>query len=456
MTGKYKAYPEYKDSGVEWLGKIPEHWKTGTLRWHIDIASGEGLSNNEFEKDQEEHLPYRVIGGNGTLGFTHRINTTKKAFAIGRVGALCGNVHFINETCWITDNALKLSAWRGFSDNYFEQLLTAARLNEYASKSAQPLITGEQVKALQVTIPPEDEQQAIEAFLYHETAKIDTLIEEQQSLIRLLQEKRQAVISHAVTKGLNPDASMKDSGVEWLGEVPEHWEIVPVKHLAKIRYGIGEPPKYKEAGIPLIRATNIRSGKVSDINLVLVDPADIPSQRIVWLKAGDIIVVRSGAGTGDSSIIPEKYAGSIAGFDMVVTPEKCVPSFLGHALLSNYIRDNQIDLEKTRAAQPHLNAEELGDCFVLVPPESEQISISNHVEVAADKFDLLADEAHQAIELMQERRTALISAAVTGKIDVREWSAPKSTSQQAPENVLDHSGTSAIHGGRQQTPETAV
>ena len=271
---------------------------------------------------------------------------------------------------------------------------------------------------------PNDEQQKIAQFLDHETAKIDTLIEKQQQLIELLKEKRQAIISHAVTKGLNPNAPMKDSGVEWLGDVPEGWEIVPLKHLADIKYGIGEPPKYTEEGVALIRATNIRSGRISNINLVFVNPIDIPSNRIVWLEDGDIIVVRSGAGTGDSSIIPKEYEGSIAGFDMVVKPLKCLPAFLAHALLSNYVRDNQIDLEKTRAAQPHLNAEELGACFVLVPLENEQNEIVNFLNKKTVQFDALISKAQQAIELMQERRTALISAAVTGKIDVREWNAP--------------------------------
>lgn len=259
----------------------------------------------------------------------------------------------------------------------------------------------------------------IATFLDHETAKIDTLIDKQQQLIQLLKEKRQTVISHAVTKGLNPNAPMRDSGVEWLGEVPEHWRVVPVKHISKICYGIGEPPKYQEEGIPLIRATNIRSGKITEVGLVFVNPADIPANRIVWLDKGDIIVVRSGAGTGDSSIISGKYEGSIAGFDMVVRPTGCFPEFLGHVLLSNYVRNSQIDLEKTRAAQPHLNAEELGDCFILLPTVEEQKLIAAYVDREILKFDELINKAESVIKLMQERRSALISAAVTGKIDVR-------------------------------------
>jgi type I restriction enzyme S subunit len=232
IEGRYKVYPEYKDSGVEWLGNIPKDWNTSCLRWYISIASGEGLSNNDFEILPDEKYLFRVIGGNGTLGYTPYLNTTGKAFAIGRVGALCGNIHFVNKKCWITDNALKISTWRKFQDGYLFFLLTTARLNEYASKTAQPLITGQQVKALQIVLPSKDEQQHIAAFLDYETAKIDTLIEKQQQLTKLLKEKRQAVISHAVTKGLNPDAPMKDSGVEWVGNIPDKWHVKPLFSVA--------------------------------------------------------------------------------------------------------------------------------------------------------------------------------------------------------------------------------
>jgi type I restriction enzyme S subunit len=188
-----------KDSGVEWLGEVPEHWETGSLRWYIKIASGEGLSNTNFEQSKDNNCIYPVVGGNGVFGFSPYFNTSTPALAIGRVGALCGNVHLINEKCWITDNALKLSYWKAFYSKFLHLLIYAARLNEFASTTAQPLITGEQVKALHVVIPPIPEQQQISNFVDHETAKIDTLIEKQQQAIALMQERRTALISAAVT-----------------------------------------------------------------------------------------------------------------------------------------------------------------------------------------------------------------------------------------------------------------
>ena len=188
-----------RDSGVEWLGEVPAHWETGNLRWFINIASGEGLSNTEIENFKYGKFEFRVIGGNGTMGFTQNVNTTNKAFAVGRVGALCGNVHFVDEPCWITDNALKISYWAQFDTEYLYFLLTAARLNDYASKSAQPLITGEQVKSLQAPIPPKSQQVEIGRHIRSELDKFGELISKNETAINLIKERRTALISAAVT-----------------------------------------------------------------------------------------------------------------------------------------------------------------------------------------------------------------------------------------------------------------
>lgn len=201
-----------KDSGVEWLGEVPEHWKVASLRWFINIASGDGLPNTNFESEANQENAYRVIGGNGTMGFTKYINTTQIAFAVGRVGALCGNVHLIDEPCWITDNALKISYWSQFDSKYLYFLLTAAKLNEYANRSAQPLITGEQVKSLKIVIPPSQEQIQIGEYINIELNRFALLVEEAEYAIQLMQERRIALISAAVTgkidvRGWQPPAA---------------------------------------------------------------------------------------------------------------------------------------------------------------------------------------------------------------------------------------------------------
>jgi type I restriction enzyme S subunit len=209
----------------------------------------------------------------------------------------------------------------------------------------------------------------------------------------------------------------KDAGLQRLPHIPAHWEALKLKRVVRIRYGIGEPPAYREEGTPLVRATNVDSGRITYKDLVLVDPADIPEKRIVWLSPGDIIVVRSGAYTGDSAIIRPHHCPCIAGFDMVVTPRWCLPDFLQYALLSPYLKRDQIDLEKLRAAQPHLNAEELGDCIFLLPPEDEQHGIAAFLDHETAKIDALVEEQRRLIELLKEKRQAVISHAVTKGLD---------------------------------------
>lgn len=268
-----------------------------------------------------------------------------------------------------------------------------------------------------VPIPNTEEQAAIGSFLDDKTAQIDTLIEKKRKLIELLKEERQAVINEAVTKGINPKAKMKPSGVEWLGDVPEGWEVRTMKRVAALKYGLGQPPKEKENGLPLIRATNVDHGRILTKDLLLVDPQDIPYERDPVLRENDIIVVRSGAYTGDSAIIPKEYEGAIAGYDMVVRPTRCVPRFLAYSILSNFV-DEQFNLCKLRAAQPHLNVEDLGDTLLCVPDRLSQDQITEYLDEKTGQIDEVSARTEKEIALLQEYRTALITEVVTGKVCV--------------------------------------
>jgi len=439
----FPRYSKYKDSGVEWLGEVPEHWQVSRLKHVVaNLASGgtpDTSTPRFWAEDEDQGIPWVAIGDmtRESIVRSTEKRTSPEGLAakrlevfpagtllysmfasLGKVATL-GVPATVNQAILgITPNESVLSGaylryWLGYLESH---------LGQFSSSNTQDNLNAGKVRGFPVAVPRPSEQAAIASFLDRETAKIDTLIAEEQRLIELLQEKRQAVISHAVTKGLNPDTPMKDSGIEWLGKVPDNWEVVPLKRLGSIRYGIGEPPKYNDDGTPLIRATNVRSGVLTPVGLVFVNPDEIPEQRIVWLDAGDIIVVRSGAGTGDSAIIPIDYGPAIAGFDMVLRLQRANAWFIQFVLLSKYVREGQIDVEKMRAAQPHLNAEELGGCNVVLPPEDEQAAIVKYLLDQAHQFDTLSAEALRAITLLQERRSALISAAVTGQIDVRGFS----------------------------------
>jgi type I restriction enzyme S subunit len=288
-------------------------------------------------------------------------------------------------------------------------------------RAAQPHLNAEELGATLIVGPPEaEEQSAIAAYLDRKTAQIDKLIAKKRRLIELLKEERAAVINQAVTKGLDSSVKMKESGAEWIGEVPEEWDVLKLKFVAKIRYGLGQPPRQLDNGLPLIRATNVVRGKIDEKNLMFVDPNDVPYDRNPILRTNDIIVVRSGAYAADSAIIPDKFDGAISGYDMVVRANKISPQLLAYAFLSDFILISQLYLHRLRAAQPHLNAEELGDTLVLVPPPEEQLAIIAFLDKITTQIDQTITKTEKQIQLLQEYRTALISEVVTGKIDVRE------------------------------------
>lgn len=279
-----------------------------------------------------------------------------------------------------------------------------------------------ELKKLKVPYPPLQEQTQIAAFLDHETAKIDTLIEKQQQLIELLKEKRQAVISHAVTKGLNPNAPMKDSGVEWLGEVPEHWDVTRAKFVASIFVPQRNKPELNETqGIAWATMDDMKNKYIEHTsNFVALDAAQQAGSKI--LKSGAVI----------ASCVGNFGITSINKIDVIINQQ--LQAFQPHKIKAEYLQSivsiskQYFELIGTAATLIYVNQEGFENLPVIVPPEKEQEQISSLISEQQTKFKILIDKAINSIELMQERRTALISAAVTGKIDVRHWVAPTTSS----------------------------
>ena len=305
-------------------------------------------------------------------------------------------------------------------------------------KTAIPMLTIEHVRIGKICVPPLKEQRAIAAFLDRETGKIDALVAEQRRLIALLKEKRQAVISHAVTKGLDPTAPMKPSGIDWLGDIPEHWELVRLRRLVdprrRVTYGIVQPGQMDPDGRFMVRGQDYSFGWADPLNIFRVSPEIEEPYRRARLKAGDLVMTIVGAGTGNTAVVPD----FIDGANITQTTARIAPrldlvegDFL-HWSLQSEVGQRQVALYQKGAAQPGLNLEHLVAFRVPVPPKEEQIAISQHIAEAAAKFDSLISEAETAIALLQERRSALISAAVTGKIDVRNWQSGTDASESLP------------------------
>ena len=435
-----KAYPAYKDSGVAWLGEVPEHWEVKRVKYLADVNRA-----TLTERTDPEFEFYYIDIGNVTLGkISENISRIKFENAPSRARRILRKGDTIISTVrtylkaialfsfeddeFIASTGFTVVSPQAINEYYFAYLMMSEKVVDTISSLSvgvsYPAVNASDVANIPIWYPPDlHEQTTIANYLGRKTAQIDAVIAKKERLIELLREERIATISHTVTKGLNPDALLMDSGVAWLGEVPEHWELVKLKFLSKIKYGLGQPPKQKDGGLPLIRATNVERGKISEDDLVYVDPDDVPYSRDPLLKENDIIVVRSGAYTGDSAIIPSKFIGAVTGYDMVVRATQVQPDFLAQVLLSDYALVNQIYPQKLRAAQPHLNAEELGNTLILVPPLSEQTTITNYLDQKTGEVDKSIARIEKQIELLYEYRTALISAVVTGKIDVRQEAA---------------------------------
>ena len=278
--------------------------------------------------------------------------------------------------------------------------------------------------------PKIEEQCIIVAFLDHETAKIDTLIEKQQQLIQLLKEKRQAVISHAVTKGISslnggPKAKMRDSGVEWLGEVPEHWGVASIRrYLLEHRQGYYTTDAYVDEGTKLLRITDLRElGGISITDCPKVSFSE--ALKNYFLQEGDVVFARAG-GAGSFGVVPLMHEVIAYASYLIIF------RFLPEHFNTNYLRfmfvADSFQLAVKRnihgGVTQNIHAEDIKDALVATPPLSEQLEIASYLDMQSSKYAVMISKASSAIELMQERRTALISAAVTGKIDVRDWVAP--------------------------------
>jgi len=407
-------YDSYKDSGIEWIGEIPSHWEVKRLKRLAKICNGQDHKNV-----WDENGDYPIIGTGGVFGKANKYLHEGPSVILGRKGTI-DKPQFIDTPFWSVDTAYYTEINQSVNPKLFYYLCTTINFELHKYGSAVPSMTQEVLSQIPFVIADSlEEQTAIATYLDRKTAEIDELIADKKRLLELYKEEKIAVINQAVTKGLNPKAPKKDSGIEWLGEIPEHWEVKKLKYVGKIRYGLGQPPKQKTDGLPIIRATNVFRGRIHDKDLVFVDPDDIPYDRDPILRTNDIIVVRSGAYTADSAIIPEKYDGAVTGYDMVFRCYvKYDPKFISYALLSDYILKRQLIMHSLRAAQPHLNREELGETIVVLPPIQEQQSIVNHIETECSRIDTQVERTKKLIELLTEYRTALISEVVTGKVKV--------------------------------------
>lgn len=443
------AYPAYKDSGVQWVGRIPRHWDVLPFKTFVArIASGTSVNAEDrpaspdergvlktscvytgvFNPDENKAIlrhEYDRASCSLQAGalIVSRMNTPELIGSAGLVVQDRPNI-FLPDRLW----QVTLKGCSAQFAYYWTRSSTYRAMIEAVcdgTSSSMKNLSQSSFLTIPFLRPPIGDQTAIAAFLDRETAKIDALVAEQERLIALLQEKRQAVISQAVTKGLNPEVPMKDSGVEWLGKVPDHWEARKLSSIiSKITNGYVGPTRdiLVDAGVPYLQSLHIKSNKITFGEDYFVTAEWSQQHAKSILMAGDVLVVQTGD-IGQAAVVTPEYEGCNCHALIVISPVASALSgpWLAWVFNSDYGRQTLLSIQ-TGALHPHLNCGDVRDLYIPMPPLSEQGAIVQFVSDKTTQFDELIGEAAIGIALLKERRSALISAAVTGKIDVRSLS----------------------------------
>jgi type I restriction enzyme S subunit len=435
----FPAYPSYRDSGVEWLGAVPSHWESTRVRYVASLNPSKSATSHLPDEFEVAFLPMEFIGEDGSIDLSQtrvlgEVRNGYSSFANGDVVIAKVTPCFENGKGAPIRGLLshhgfgttELTVLRPHSpeDQEFIWWLTASaafRLPaqaEMVGAGGLKRVPDQFVAGFPIAWPTEAERSAIAAFLDRETARIDALIEEQQRLIALLKEKRQAVISHAVTKGLDPTAPMKDSGVEWLGEVPAHWELKRFSRIVRIAEGQVDPRVEPFASMMLIAPNHVEpeTGRLIAIESAAEQGADSGKYEV---SKGDIVY---------SKIRPALAKAVMAPLDGLCSAD--MYPLRGISGLSQfYLKWIMIcpgitawaTLESDRVAMPKINREKLKEIKIPVPTENEQNDIVRFIDKNLSEIDNLVNLVSINVDLLKERRSALISAAITGKIDVREF-----------------------------------
>lgn len=435
----FNPYPVYKDSGVDSLGNIPEHWSVKRLK-HLAVLNPDVLSE---EANPTLEISYVDIGGVDSLGrITEREQMTfASAPSRARRRVRNGDVivstvrTYLRAIAPIIEPEPDMVVSTGFAvvrpekdltTSYAAYALRAPYFVERVVANSKgvsfPAINESEMATFAVAAPPVTEQHAIAAFLDRETARIDELMEKKGRLIELLQEQRTALISRAVTKGLDQNVPMKPSGVEWLGKIPASWEVKRLRHVAD-GLGVGvvvNPSQYvADEGLPFLYGSDVGEGFISTgecRRISAADSAGLPKSR---LRAGDLVMVRVGA-PGVTAVVPRELEGANCASMLVIRRSRTIDStWLCYALNSRYVRV-QVELVQYGAAQEQFNVSHAMDFLLAVPPPSDQRDIATFLDGETARIDALVTKVREAIDRLKELRTALISAAVTGKIDVRQ------------------------------------
>ncbi len=430
-------FENYRPEDHEWFKAIPTHWQSlpcraivnersernedGQCSEYLSLMANIGIipyaDKGDIGNKKPEDLTKckRVQVGDFVI---NSMNYYIGSYGVSRYAGICSPVYIV-----LTPKSEVVEprfAFRIFEVNQFQEHAQSFGNGILEHRRS---ISWDILKAIKVPVPPLEEQRTIANFLDRETAKIDALVAEQRRLIELLKEKRQAVISRAVTKGLDPNAKMKPSGIEWLGDVPEHWQVVPIKRLMQVKDGTHATPAYvdqSEIAFPLITSKDFVNSGIDFESARYISEADHREiLRRSNTEQGDVLMSMIGGNIGKAVLVQTSREFSIKNVALFKTAGRSdLASYLLYYLQSGLL-DIQIDLLSRGGAQGFLGLEDTRRLVICALPPVELENTVRFLDHSVAKIDLLISESHKSEIMLQERRTALISAAVTGKIDVR-------------------------------------
>lgn len=422
---KYPAYERYKDSGVEWLGMVPEHWIVKKAKFSFNFLNSKRIPLSAEERTGMQRIfPY--YGASGIIDYVDDYLFDGPSVLVAEDGANLLSrstpLAFIADgKYWVNNHAHILLPNEGPFE-YWANLLCSVNFDPYITGSAQPKMTKEKIGSIPLPCPPLDEQRIIADFLSNRIFQIDRLIEKKQALIEKLNEKRTALITRAVTKGLDESVPMKDSGVGWLGEIPEGWKTLPLYARYSVELGkmLNESRTTGEDLVPYLRNVDVQWDSITFDDLPEINLPESEYERYT-VRKGDLLVCEGGE-VGRAAIVGE------------------MPSLIGYQKALHRLRPNNSNEDvrylfytlywaaKTGVFNAggistiaHLTGEQLRKYRFPTPPFPEQVAIATFLDRESAKLSRLVEIAQAAIEQLIEYRTALITAAVTGKIDVRNF-----------------------------------
>ena len=403
-----------KDSKNTWYGNIPTDWVINKYKFICKISSGDAMSPEDLDDSYE----YEVYGGGKLIGFANSYNT-QNCILIGRVGANCGCINNISDKCWATDNALILKT--SSNKNYMNYLLMASNLNDINESNAQPLITASKVLNFKIPFTCNiNEQQAIADFLDEKCEKIDKVIGEIEEQIQVLEDYKKSLITETVTKGLDKNVPMKDSGVDYIGKIPEKWNIIRLKHFSYMKGRIGwqglSSDEFIDEGPYLVTGTDFKDGEVQWDRCYHISQKRYNEAWQIQLKIGDLLVTKDGT-IGKLAYIhflPDN--ASLNSHLLLIRPlkNKYTNKFL-YWVLNSQLFKTYYELASTGAIMDSLSQEKIGNFSFAIPEIDEQKQIADYLDKECTKIDKTINDKKEQLETIKEYKKSLIYEYVTGK-----------------------------------------